>query len=290
MEFSTMADDTAIDMDHLRGWIGHTDTAAEQVTAELVRRFRATFDEAPGEPCTGDAAPRLLHWCLAQPLALTGAVGPDGHPARGGFLPPVPLPRRMWAGGSIVFHEDIRVGDTARRVSRVEDVTLKKGSTGPLCFVTVKHEVEVDGRAILTERQDIVYRGDDAGARAAKTPEPAMEGARRQRIEPSATLLFRYSALTFNGHRIHYDHPYATQTEGYPGLVVHGPLQATQLYRFASDVRGTPPGRFSFRSLSPLFDDRPYFINAQDSGTGALSVWTATSGGPTAMRAEAAWS
>lgn len=281
-----MADD--IDMDHLRGWIGREDIAAEPVTADLVRRFRATFDEEPGEPRAGDAAPRLLHWCLAQPAALTSALGPDGHPARGGFLPPVPLPRRMWAGGSLVFHDDIRVGDVVRRVSRVEEVTLKHGHTGPLCFVTVKHEVDAAGRAILTERQDIVYRGLEAGGAPARAPEPAAEGTHRREVAISPPLLFRYSALTFNAHRIHYDLPYVTQAEGYPGLVVHGPLQATLLLRFAAAIHGTPPARFSFRGLSPAFDTAPLTVNAAAEGE-KLRVWTARPGGPVAMSAEAQW-
>lgn len=277
-----------LDLDHLRGWIGREDAAAELVTAELVRRFRATFDEAPGDPRTGEAAPRLIHWCLAQPVALTSALGPDGHPARGGFLPPVPLPRRMWAGGSLVFHDDIKVGDMVRRVSRVEDVALKSGHAGPLCFVTVKHEVDVAGRAILTERQDIVYRVLDAGGVPAKAPEPAAEGAHRRELDVSAPVLFRYSALTFNGHRIHYDQPYVTQVEGYPGLVVHGPLQATLLLRFAAEIHGAPPARFSFRGLSPVFDTAPLTVNAVHEGE-KLRLWTARPSGPVAMSAEAQW-
>lgn len=277
-----------IDLNHLRSWIGRVDTTAEQVTAELVRRFRATFDEEPGDPRSGEVAPRLIHWCLGQPVALTGALGPDGHPARGGFLPPVPLPRRMWAGGSIAFHDDIKVGDTVRRVSRVEDVTLKSGLSGPLCFVTVKHEVDVAGRAILTERQDIVYRGSGAEGGPAHPPPSAPEGARRREWDVSAPVLFRYSALTFNAHRIHYDRPYATQVEGYPGLVVHGPLQATLLLRFSADIQGAPPARFSFRGLSSAFDTAPLTVNAAPEGE-TLKLWTAQTGGPVAMSCDAQW-
>ncbi len=276
-----------IDMEHLRSWIGREDVAAEPVTADLVRKFRATFDEEPGDPRTGEAAPRLLHWCLTQPAALTSALGPDGHPARGGFLPPVPLPRRMWAGGSLVFHDDIRVGDLVRRVSRVEEVTLKQGNTGPLCFVTVKHELDAAGRSLLTERQGIVYRRLEVAA-PPKAPEPAAEGAHRREQALSPPLLFRYSALTFNGHRIHYDLPYVTQVEGYPGLVVHGPLQATLLLRFATAIRGTSPARFSYRGLSPAFDTAPLTVNATPQGA-TLRLWTARPGGPVAMSAEAQW-
>lgn len=277
-----------IDIDHLRGWIGRENVTTDLVAPELVRRFRATFDEDPGDPHTGDTAPALIHWCLGQPAALTSALGPDGHPARGGFLPPVPLPRRMWAGGSLVFHRDIGVGDTIRRTSRVAEVVLKQGQTSPLCFVTVTHEVEVAGRAILTERQDIVYRGLDAGGAPAQAPEPAAEGPYRRELSVSAPLLFRYSALTFNSHRIHYDHPYVTQIEGYPGLVVHGPLQATLLLRFAIEIRGVPPARFSFRGFSPAFDTAPLTVNAVHEGE-KLKLWTSRPGGPVAMSAEAQW-
>ena len=280
-----------LDIAHLRSWIGRQDIATEPVTAELVRRFRATFDEEPGTPAAGEAAPRLLHWCLAQPAALTASLGADGHPARGGFLPPVPLPRRMWAGGSIVFAGDMAVGETVRRASTIEDVSVKEGRSGILCFVRVRHEIDADGRHVLAESQDLVYRGLDAGGRAdppAAPPSRADEGRHREEVDASAPMLFRYSALTFNGHRIHYDHPYVTGVEGYPGLVIHGPLQATWLLRFAASLRGTPPVRFSFRGLSPAFDDAPLFLNAQESGDG-LKLWTARPGGPVAMSAEAQW-
>ncbi|QRG06967.1 MaoC family dehydratase N-terminal domain-containing protein [Xanthobacter dioxanivorans] len=283
-----MADAPTLDIDHLRSWIGREDTAAELVTAELVRRFCATFDEDPGAPLPSQAVPRLLHWCLAQPAAPSHALGPDGHPARGGFLPPVPLPRRMWASGRLAFHGEIRVGDTMRRISRIESVEAKAGRTGALCFVTVRHEIDVDGRPTLSETQHIVYRGLDAGGPPAGAPEPAAEGAFRRAVDPSPPLLFRYSALTFNGHRIHYDDPYVTQVEGYPGLVVHGPLQATLLYRFATEIRGAPPVRFSFRGLSPAFANVPLFLNAEEDA-GKLTLWTARAGGPVAMQAEAEW-
>ncbi|MCG5236860.1 MaoC family dehydratase N-terminal domain-containing protein [Xanthobacter oligotrophicus] len=278
-----------LDIDHLRTWIAREDIGTEAVDPALVRRFRATFGEEPGNPADGEVAPRLLHWCLAQPTVPSHGLGPDGHPARGGFLPPVPLPRRMWAGGRFAFIDDLRVGDTMRRVSRVEDLSVKEGRTGTLCFVTVKHEIEAGGRTVLTEIQDIVYRGLDAGDAPKKAPTPAAEGRHRRQIVPSAPLLFRYSALTFNGHRIHYDHPYVTQVEGYPGLVVHGPLLATQLYRYAAELGGRPPARFSFRGLSPLFDNAPYVLHAEDGPNGTLKLWTATNGGPVAMAAEAQW-
>jgi len=187
-----------LDIAHLRSWIGREDEASEVVTPELVHKFRATLDLPGGKPAPGDPAPPLIHFCLAQPVAPQAELGPDGHPARGGFLPPVPLPRRMWAGGEFVFRQDIRVGDTVRRISRVADVVLKEGRTGPLCFVTVRHQVEAGGAVALEERQDLVYRGADMGG-AAKAPTPAEAGSHRREVDASATLLFRYSALTFSG-------------------------------------------------------------------------------------------
>ena len=275
------------DIDHLRQWIGREEIKSEQVTPALVDRFRATFDQE-GEARDGDIAPVMIHLCLASPTAPTSGLGPDGHPARGGFLPPVPLPRRMWAGGAFAFHDDIRVGEMVRRHSTIRDVTLKQGRSGVLCFVTVEHQITAEGRAVLTERQDIVYRDIDAPGGARKAPDPAPHGAHRVVVSPSAALLFRYSALTFNGHRIHYDNPYVRAEEGYPGLIVHGPMQATQLVQFAGTIRGKRPSRFDFRSLSPLFDIADYTLNAVEDGEG-LRLWTAYADGPLAMEARATW-
>lgn len=279
-----------IDIDHLREWIGREEAKSELVTPALVDRFRATFNQ-PGVAANGDIAPVMIHLCLAPPTAPTSGLGPDGHPARGGFLPPVPLPRRMWAGGSLTFKDDIRVGETVTRRSTIRDVTMKEGRTGTLCFVTVDHVVDSDGRVVIEERQDIVYRGIDAPAPPGtpkKTPEPAPQGAHRVVVDPSAALLFRYSALTFNGHRIHYDNPYVKAEEGYPGLIVHGPLQATQLVQFAETVRGARPATFDFRSLSPLFDIADYTLNAVEED-GGLKLWTSYVEGPVAMEARATW-
>lgn len=275
-----------IDIEHLRTWIGRTEQQSETVTDALVQRFAATFD-APAAAQDGEAAPTMIHLCLAPPAAPTAALGPDGHPERGGFLPPVPLARRMWAGGSFVFHSDIRIGERVTRRSTISDVRLRQGRTGMLCFVAVDHRIDSAGRLAVEERQDIVYR--DASAPAAPAAGPAPQGTHRMVIRPSAALLFRYSALTFNGHRIHYDAPYARGVEGYPGLIVHGPLQASLLVRMAERMRGTRPARFGFRSLSPLFDDRDFTLNATDAGDGSMRLWTACADGPIAMEASAVW-
>ncbi|MDO5706136.1 MAG: MaoC family dehydratase N-terminal domain-containing protein [Paracoccus sp. (in: a-proteobacteria)] len=276
-----------VDLEHLRQWIGREEVKSELVTPALVDRFNATFD-FPGEVADGDKAPVMIHLCLAPPTAPTAGLGPDGHPARGGFLPPVPLPRRMWAGGAFTFTGDIRTGETVTRRSVIRDVTLKEGRTGPLCFVTVDHHISADGRPVLTERQDIVYRGEDAPGAARKSPPRAPHGAHRVQIDPSPALLFRYSALTFNGHRIHYDAPYVRKVEGYPGLIVHGPMQATMLVQFAEKIRGKRPAQFDFRSLSPLFDDADFTLNAVEDD-GGLKLWTSYADGPIAMEARATW-
>lgn len=277
-----------IDLDHLRTWIGREEEGSELLTEAITNRFNATFDRE-GPARNGAVAPVLIHLCLAPPAAPTTALGQDGHPARGGFLPPVPLPRRMWAGGAFVFHDEIRVGDIVTRHSTIRDVTVKEGRSGMLCFVTVDHRIESGGRLAVEERHDIVYRGDDpAGGAPGTAPPPAARGGDRVVVDPSAALLFRYSALTFNGHRIHYDNPYTRNEEGYPGLIVHGPMQATMLVQFAEKLRGTSPARFDFRSLSPLFDTASFTLNAEPDGDG-LRLWTARDDGPVAMEARATW-
>lgn len=283
-----MTDAPGLDIDHLRGWIGREDKAADLVGEDLARKYHAMMD-FPGEaPKPGEAVPLLIHFCLAQPAAPTAKLGPDGHPARGGFLPPVPLPRRMWAGGALTFHDDLRVGDVATRISRIDDVTMKEGRTGRLCFVTVNHRVEVAGRLILDERQDIVYRDLEPAGGPAKPPPKAEQGSHRRAMKAQAPFLFRYSALTFNGHRIHYDRRYVTEVEGYPGLIVHGPLQAALLCGYATELRGAPPKRFSFRGLSPLFDDDDFALHASEE-SGVMKLWTAKESGVLCMTSEASW-
>ena len=209
-------------------------------------------------------------------------LGPDGHPTRGGFLPPVPLPRRMWAGGELEFFDTLRVGDESKRTSRIADVTMKTGSTGVLCFVSVEHEVTTPRGIAIRERQDIVYRDASTGqpapqAKPAAAPPPAQH---RESHMADPVLLFRYSALTFNGHRIHYDRDYVTKVEGYPGLIFHGPLQAAFIVEFAAKLHGgTPPKKFSYRGVQPLFEGSEFSVNANETGAG-MELWTANSAGP----------
>jgi len=278
-----------LDIQHLQQWIGRSEEAADHVTPALIGRFRAALGLGGSAPEAGAPAPRLIHFCLCQPAAAMTDLGRDGHPARGGFLPDVPLPRRMWASSDIRFSGDIRIGEAVTRRSTVADVQLKQGRTGPLCFVTVEHEVAGEGGGLVKDRQTLVYRSDEAKA-PAQSAEPAPQGSATGAVMPTPTLLFRYSALTFNGHRIHYDHDYARDVEGYPGLVVHGPLQATLLFHFAASLRnGREPSSFRFRSLSPLFDGQEFALHAEERPGAELKLWTALPGGPYAMWAEAGW-
>lgn len=277
-----------LNVSHLRGWVGREEVHRTRIDAEHVARFRSCLNLEGGLPQHGDTVPHLFHFCLGQPFALTAELGSDGHPQKGGFLPPVPLPRRMWAGGSLRFFRELRVGDAVRRVSRIADVALKEGSCGPLCFVTVIHSLEVDGVRAIDEQQNIVYRGE-MPARRHDGPIPFEVGKHQKTIEPTPTLLFRYSAVTFNGHRIHYDRAYAIDVEGYPGLVVNGPLQATLLLTFATELYGRSPSWFEFRNLSPLFDGSPIVLHANRDNA-RMKLWTASELGPVATVADAEWS
>jgi 3-methylfumaryl-CoA hydratase len=279
------------DLDHLRQWIGRSTQASDIVTAQLVKGLRATLFMEIGEPKPGDAAPFTVHWCLAQPVYPMSELGPDGHPTRGGFLPPVPLPRRMWAGGELEFFEPLRVGDEVTRTSRIADVTMKTGSTGVLCFVSVDHLITTSRGAALRERQDIVYRDISSTQPSAPAkPEAPPPAAKHRETHPAdPVLLFRYSALTFNGHRIHYDRDYVTKVEGYPGLIFHGPMQAAFLVEFAAKLHdGTAPKKFVYRGLRPLFEGSEFSVNASDI-SGGMELWTANSAAQPTMKGTATW-
>lgn len=279
----TDAHTDAVDIDHLRNWIGHEVTAEDLITPRLAAGLAATLnhDRAPE---IGEVAPPAIHWCLAPLTEPMHALGPDGHPARGGFLPPVPLPRRMWAGGVLDFAAPLRVGDRVTVRSRVVDVTAKTGRSGALVFVTVVHEVTGPSGHALTERQDIVYRGGGVLTVPPATAAKVQPAARSLMADP--VLLFRYSALTFNGHRIHYDQPYATAVEGYAGLVVHGPLQATLMLDLAAEKAADRTlARFAFRGVSPLTEG-PVNLHA---GPEEARLWVADATGRTTMTADLEW-
>jgi 3-methylfumaryl-CoA hydratase len=277
-----MASATA-ELDHLTDWIGRSQTARQRIDAWPVQAMSATLDRDDPPAEDGMALPPGWHWMLFNPTAPAREIGADGHPKRGGFLPPVPLPRRMWAGGRLSFQRPLVIGSAVERQSRIDGVKIKHGRSGRLVFVTVRHVIaDADGPCI-EEAQDIVFR-DPPDSSAPAQPVAAPEsGPWRRAIVPDPVLLFRYSALTFNGHRIHYDQPYVTGVEGYPGLIVHGPLIATLLLDL---VRRQAPerrlARFSFRAVSPLFDIAPFTVNGVPDGDGA-KLWAANDAGGLAM-------
>lgn len=275
-------------IEDLRQWIGREIETMDIVTPDLVAKFCATLDFPT--VAEGAAVPPLLHFCLAQPVEPTNGLSEDGHPRKGSFLPPVPLERRMWASGEIAFHHDLFVGQSVRRRSRIADVTAKDGRSGQLCFVKVEHNLDANGVLAITETQSIVYRGGDQPGAAPASNDPLRQASRTEHVNPTAPLLFRYSALTFNGHRIHYDRRYAQDVEKYPGLVVHGPLQATLLCNFAKRImdRGTPR-LFRFRSQAPLFDGVAFSLNADGRQEDGLQLWTESADHRVATLAEAHW-
>lgn len=279
-----------VNFDELRRWIGRSQTQDDTVTPVPVAALAATLDRDDPLPQPGDELPPLWHWIYFLPLVRHSELGPDGHPRRGGFLPPVPLPRRMWAGGRFEFFHPLRVGESIRRTSRIADVSLKEGRSGTLVFVRVRHEVSNDAGVALAEEQDIVYREAPRPGETPPAPKAApLDAAWHSEIVPDPVLLFRYSALTFNGHRIHYDHPYTTQVEGYPGLVVHGPLTATLLVDL---LRRHLPRmrleRFSFRAVRPLYAPRPFTVCGKLEADGkTATLWTRDADGWVTMEASA---
>ncbi len=273
----------------LDAWIGRTETRTDTVTATPLAGLAATLDRDDPTPEPGTAVPPLWHWLYFLPLHRQGELGDDGHARRGGFLPPVALPRRMWAGGRLAFAEPLRVGDQATRTSRIAAVTAKSARSGPLVFVTVHHTLATARGVAIEEDHDIVYRAAPAPG-APATPAAAAPGdeAFSRRIVADDVLLFRYSALTFNGHRIHYDRRYVTEVEGYPGLIVHGPLIATLLVDLLRRERPDATlVRFEFKAVSPLFDLHPFTVCGRPDGDRRFALWARGHDGALAMQATA---
>ncbi len=262
-------------------YVGRSETRTDVIWPLLVRGLAAALDV----PHPGDSLPPLWHWMLFADWAPASQLGPDGHARRGGFLPPAHhLPRRMWAGGRINFHAPLRLGEAVTRISTILSVEEKTGSTGPLVFVTVRHEIAAQAGLALTEEQDIVYRSADADAVKPGDAAPPVALAAAREVRPDPVLLFRYSALTGNGHRIHYDADYVRGEEGYPGLVVHGPLQATWMAGLAAELG--PLSRFSFRGRRPAFAGSPLQVEAWHHGAG-LRLRTRDATGAICMTGEA---
>ena len=277
-------------LDKLKDWVGRTQTADDLAAPFPMRALAATFDAGDPEPKNGDSMPPLWHWLYFLEAAPQSKIGTDGHAERGDFLPPVPLPRRMWAGSRFSFDgEPVRIGDTIRRTSEIKSVEPKKGSTGSMVFVTVKHTISGPQGVSFIEEHDIVYREAAKPGEKPKDPRPAPSDATWTRtIVPDPVLLFRFSALTFNGHRIHYDQPYVTGTEGYPGLIVHGPLLGMLQIELA---RRTHPDKvvrsFEFRALSPVFSGPAFTVQARREADGSVTTWIADPKGGLAQQGKA---
>ena len=279
-----------MDIAELQRWVGKTETVSDQITPVPIEALRATLDIDTAPPRPGDPLPPLWHWLYFLTIHRQSELGPEGHTTKGGFLPPVPLPRRMWAGSRFEFRRLLRVGETLTRTSRIVDVRHKEGRTGPLVFVVVRHEIGNAEGVALSEEQDLVFRGHSKPGEPAPTPQSAPADSEWERtVRPDDVLLFRYSALTFNAHRIHYDYRYATEVEGYPGLVVHGPLIATMLLDLLR--RNIPEAtvvRFSFRAISPLFDTAPFRVCGKREKDGkTVSLWARNEAGGLATTAVA---
>ena len=273
------------ELDHLRQWIGKTESHADVATAWPVAALAATLDRRDPDPAAGDPIPPGWHWLYFLESTPASELGADGHPRRGGFLPPVPLPRRMWAGGRIEFMRPLRVGETLRRDSEIIAVEPKQGKGGNLVFVTVRHTIVASGDTAAVEEHDIVY------LEAVRPGDPPPQGRPaptdpkwRREIVLDPVLLFRFSALTFNGHRIHYDLDYARNEEHYPGLVVHGPLQTILMLDLARREVSRPVKKLDYRALHPVFHTERMTVNGAPGGDGSKAeLWTANAAGTYAM-------
>lgn len=276
--------------ENMRDWVGKTQTVVDLIAPWPARALIATLDAADPEPRMGDPLPPLWHWLYFLEAAPASKIGPDGHGERGDFLPPIALPRRMWAGSRFVFEDEpLRIGDTARRRSEIKSIEPKTGATGAMVFVTVKHTLSGAKGPALTEEHDIVYREAARPGETAREPKAAPTDATvAKTVVPDPVLLFRFSALTFNGHRIHYDQPYVTGIEGYPGLIVHGPLLGLLQIELARRSNpGRAPATFEFRALSPLFAGAPFTVAARRETDGAVTTWIANPKGGLAQLGKA---
>lgn len=281
----SLADPMEVRAQDWSAWIGRSAAATDVLTRGMVSGLLATLDSSISADYV--AAPQGIHWLIAPTRAPMHDIGPDGHPTRGGFLPPSDLPRRMWAGSDVHFLRPLLIGDEVERLSRIASVEAKQGSTGPLLFVAVDHQYRAGGQEVVNERHTIVYRDIQPTIIAGPTEEGSAAADFERILMPDPVLLFRYSALTFNSHRIHYDFRYATKVELYPDLVVHGPLMATLLLDLCAQTIGPNRlARFSFRAVAPAFSGRPLRL-AGTRRDGGIDLVVSTEGGRIVMRATA---
>jgi len=272
-------------------WIGTQEHLEDEIWLGQVRGMGATLDQTAHAYANGDALPPLWHWMYFLPRAPRSKIGTDGHPERGGFMPPIALPRRMFAGARMTFHRQLTIGQAATRDGEIIKVTVKEGKTGRLAFVTVRYQIRQNGELCIDEQQDIVYREPGAPipppTPSSSLPEPP-QGSWIATVSPDPVLLFRFSALTFNAHRIHFDRRYAVEEEGYPGLVVHGPLTAVQLAQLVRDHTDRPLRHFDFRGQAPLFDLAPYRLVGTPIEGDIIELKAQGPDGTTTMAAQAA--
>jgi 3-methylfumaryl-CoA hydratase len=280
------------DFEKLKEWIGRREEAVDYVTVPLVHRLAATLDRDDPFPRMGDLLPRGWHTVLFPRVVRHSEIGPDGHPRRGDFLPPVPLPRRMFGGKRETFVSDLRVGDEVRRDSVIKDVTPKRGRSGQMIFVTVKTDLTGPRGLAIAEEQDIIYR-DNPEPNAPPAAPHALPGRAiwSRSVTADPVLLFRYSALTFNGHRIHYDWRYVTTEEGYPDLIVNGRLQTLLVFELARAHASTPMRSMSSRNVRPLFVNRPFTVCGEPSTDNRTAkLWVADEDGAPTLVADAEFS
>jgi 3-methylfumaryl-CoA hydratase len=276
---------STVDITHLHQWVGRETLASDALSLRQARLLAATLGMRQDALQIGTPLPPLWHWIYFLEGLPPGELGRDGHPERGGFLPPVPLANRMWAGGNVVFHAAVPLGAEVQKRSRIQSIEHKQGRSGELVFVTVLHELLHDGQVAVSETHDIVYKGPTQPGAAAASPQMP-DATHSKPFTPTSTTLFRYSALTFNGHRIHYDVDYCRDVEGYANLVVHGPLSATLLAGYAQEIAGKPLKQFRYRGLQPSLIGQALSLNAAPDGQD-LCVWTGLPGASVSMRAEA---
>ena len=276
-----MKNDEAI---NLQDWVGRKETKSDVVTAWPVAALNATLDRKEPQPREGDEIPPGWHWLYFLEARPASELGPDGHPKRGGFLPPIALPRRMWAGGRLEFKRALRIGESAQRESEILSVESKEGKSGNLVFVTVRHTVTAGADVAVVEEQDIVYR-EAAKPGQTQAGKPAPQSAQwRREIASDPVLLFRFSALTFNGHRIHYDPEYCRKEEHYPDLIVHGPLQTVLILDLCRREESRPVKKLDYRALHPIFYPERFTVSGEPaSDGGSAKLWTANEAGATAM-------
>lgn len=275
---------------NLQDWLGKKETLTDCIYPTSVKALARTLDDADFEPVEGQPLPELWYWLYFLPMAAASQIDGDGHPKRGGFLPPVSLERRMWAGSRITFHDDLLIGEAITKDAEIIKIAEKTGKTGSMVFVTVKHYVKSARGVAIEEEQDIVYL---AMPSAFNPPPPTAvpeELQWRENYPVNPVLLFRFSALTFNAHKIHYDRRYVTEVEKYPGLVVHGPLQALLLLESAKrHYPSRKPASYTFRGMRPLFDFDRISLCGKPKTEGSCDLYTANGDDYVGMQATVSW-